>query len=124
VFTYRIRAFNDFGNSEWSNICIVNKARLDRPTRLRAASVAAHKVELRWRDNAEGESHLELQRRPAGSIKWKSIKVLPADTRTVIDTGVDNGKSYEYRIRARGFLEECIGHSRFSRVLQVTTPAN
>lgn len=123
VFTYRIRAFNDFGVSEWSNICVVNKPRLRRPTRLRAPEITANHVELRWRDNSNGESAMELQRRVAGTIKWKTVKTLPAETRRYVDFGSDAGKNYEYRVRARGFTDECIPHSRFSPIREVTTPA-
>ncbi|HXC53553.1 MAG TPA: trypsin-like serine protease [Candidatus Limnocylindrales bacterium] len=123
VFTYRIRAFNGFGSSEWSNICVVNLPRMHRPTRLHATALTPDAVTLKWRDNSNGESAMELQRRKFGSLAWKAIKVLPSDTKGYVDTGITEGQTYQYRVRARGFLDECIPHSRFSNVLEVTVPA-
>jgi hypothetical protein len=123
VFTYRVRAFNVHGSSEWSNLCVVNKPRLGRPTRLRVETLEAGSVALRWKDNSEGESYLELQRRLSGATKWKTVKLVSADDTATIDKGVDPGQNYEYHIRARGYLDQCIGHSAFSPILEVSTPA-
>lgn len=124
VFTYRIRAFNIYGNSEWSNLCVVNKKRLPRPTKLRAPEITDETVLLRWQDNSDGESYMELQRRRSGAVKWKTIDLLPADSESFLDHHVDAGENYEYRLRARGYLGECIGHSTFTPVLEVSTAAN
>ena len=96
--------------------------RLPRPTLLHTTAVSAGSVTLRWRDNSNGESHMEVQRRLSGAIKWMTIGVLPENTRDYVDNGVDPGENYEYQVRARGHLNECIGHSRFSAVLAVSTP--
>jgi len=122
VFTYRIRAANGWGVSEWSNLCIVNKPRVSRPTRLRAPEVTADAVKLRWKDNSLEESHFEVQRRVSGSLNWKTIEQLPPNTVNFIDDEVQDGQNYEYRVRARGYLDECIDHSRFSNLLEVSTP--
>jgi hypothetical protein len=123
VFTYRIRAFNIYGPSEWSNLCVVNKKRLPRPTRLRAPEVTDETVLLRWKDKSDGESYMEVQRRRSGAVKWKTIDLLPADTESMLDHHVDSGENYEYRVRARGYLGECIGHSTFTPALEVSTAA-
>lgn len=124
VFTYRVRAFNDFGVSEWSNLCVVNQPRMMRPTRLRAEVVTADSVSLRWRDNAVGESHVEVQRRVSGAARWKTLDLLPERATTYIDDTVNNGENYEYRVRGRGYAQECIKDSLFSPILEVTTPVN
>lgn len=121
-YTYRIRAFNDFGESEWSNLCILNLRKIPRPTRLRAPDVTATSVRLRWRDNSNDESDVEVQRRLSGSVKWKTIRTLPADTNEYTDNTVDPGENYEYRVRAGGYPEECVKNSRFSVAVEVSTP--
>jgi hypothetical protein len=121
VFTYRIRAFNVAGNSEWSNLCYVNQKRVVRPTRLRATEVFAHRVVLKWRDNSNNESLFELQRRKAGQVNWKSITLIGANQTEHIDRNLEANTDYEYRVRARGHLNECIKHSRFSNRLEVET---
>lgn len=122
VFTYRIRAFNVAGNSEWSNLCYVNQPRVVRPTRLRTTEVLPHRVSLKWRDNSNNESYFELQRRRKGQIAWKLVSLIAPNTTTYQDKGLDDGATFEYRIRARGHLDECIKHSRYSGILEVATP--
>jgi hypothetical protein len=122
VFTYRIRAFNVAGNSEWSNLCYVNQPRVTRPTRLRATEVLPRRVFLKWRDNSNNEVLFELQRRKAGQINWKTVTLIGANQTEHTDTNLDGNTDYEYRIRARGRLDECIKHSRFSNKLEVSTP--
>lgn len=122
IWTYRIRAFNDWGVSEWSNLCFVNHPRMARPRRLRALDATADEVTLRWGDRSTGESGFELQRRKAGSLAWKTIKQLPENVHDYVDRGVQPGESYQYRVRARGFVEECIPHSRWSIKLDVAVP--
>src|SRR2546423_5376033 len=63
TFTYRIRAFNDFGASEWSNLCVVNQPRMIKPSRLHTEVITASAVSLKWKDNSNGESFMEVQRR-------------------------------------------------------------
>lgn len=120
-FTYRIRAFNDFGNSVWSNLCVVN-FRLKRPTRLRVVESSPDDVLLAWRDNSVGEDEFELQRRVSGETKWRVVKRVPAGTTQYLDRGVEAGENYEYRIRGRGFPDECVKHSAFSGILEVSVP--
>ncbi len=122
VFTYRIRAFNVAGNSEWSNLCYVNQPRVPRPTRLRAAEVFAHRVFLKWRDNSNNETLFELQRRKTSQIAWKTVTLIGANMTEYVDKNLDANTDYEYRIRARGRLDECLKHSRYSGILEVSTP--
>jgi hypothetical protein len=124
VFTYRIRAFNVAGNSEWSNLCYVNLKRVARPTRLRATEVLQRRVFLKWRDNSNNETLFELQRRKKGQINWKSVTLIGGNQTEHTDTNLDGNTNYEYRIRARGRLDECIKHSRFSNRLEVRTLGN
>ncbi|HEY2775241.1 MAG TPA: trypsin-like serine protease [Candidatus Binatia bacterium] len=123
VFTYRVRAFNVHGPSAWSNLCVVNK-RLHRPTNLHTTLITATAVTLHWHDNADDESHYEVQRRLFGTTKWKSVATLPPNTQDFVDHGVAPGQTFEYQVRAKGFVDECIPHSRFSAILDVTTPAS
>jgi hypothetical protein len=79
-------------------------------------------VTLKWRDNSANESYFELQRRRQGQNAWKLVSLIAPDTTTYVDKGLDDGSTFEYRIRARGHLDECIKHSRFSAILEVSTP--
>ena len=95
-----------------------------RLRRVHAEDVTAGQVILRWRDNASGESRMEIQRRLVGSLAWKTVKLMPPDSRRWIDDGVAAGATYEYRVRARGYVDQCVKHSLYSTVFQVTVPAS
>lgn len=121
VYTYRIRAFNAWGVSEWSNICIVNKPRVRRPGLFRAEEVLPNSVTLRWKDRSDNEVLFEIQRRVSGALRWKTIKVLSPNKTSYVDQNVLDGENYEYRIRAKGQEDICIKNSLWSRI-EVSTP--
>lgn len=121
IFTYRVRALNVNGFSDWSNECAVNHPGPRTPWRLRADSVSGHAVALRWKDRSTDETGFELQRRELGDLKWEDVAINDADDVTYNDNGLDSGTTYEYRVRARGRLGNCIPHSRFSPKLEIST---
>jgi len=121
VYTYRVRAFNESGFSDWSNQCLVNADGPNAPRRLRAEEIGDDRVVLKWNDRSSDETGFELQRRVVGAKRFKQIAVLePGDERHV-DRGVDSDTAYEYRVRARGSAGNCIPDSRFSPRLTVET---
>lgn len=121
VFTYRVRAFNLWGESEWSNLCVVNKKRDRRPSRFRVTDLTSEKVSLKWKDRSD-EIFFQMQRRNAGSKSWKTIGLPPADSTTFTDRNVTPGKSYEYRVRGRANTSECLKDTRYSAIREVTIP--
>lgn len=127
VYTYRVRAFNLFGASEWSNLCYANHPGPLAPRRLRADNVTNRKVVLRWKDRSDDESSFSVERRLLGNKKWTQIAVVDDNddsTASYTDNSVQSSTSYQYRVRARGRVGECIPNSRPSPTLTVTTTGN
>jgi len=122
IYTYRVRAFNESGFSEWSNDCIVNDPGPTPPNRLRVEEITDNKVVLRWNDRSDDETGFELQRRVAGAKRWRQVAILNADDERHADRSVDGDTAYEYRVRAKGRFVNCIKDSKFSPKLLVSTP--
>jgi len=120
-------AFNAAGNSPASNVGVARVAEAGLPTaprELRAASVSATRIELRWVDST-GETGYRIERRVAGTDAWTKIGARPANATSFVDESVTAGTTYQYRVRA--FND--VGNSPFSNVVTVkatnegTTPA-
>ena len=123
IFTYRVRAFNIHGPSEWSNLCLVNRPAPLAPRRLQATEVTAHRVSLQWNDRSADEAGFQIQRRRHGALQWDTIKQLGPDQHTYTDTRLAAARTYDYRVRARGRDGICVPDSNYSGTLAVTTLA-
>ena len=66
TYTYRIRAVNDVGPSDWSNEVIV--VTIASPDQLTAVAVSNTRVDLMWRDRTGSEDGYAVERRRAGRL--------------------------------------------------------
>lgn len=121
IFAYRVRAFNIHGNSDWSNLCMVNRPAPLKPRFLQATDVKEHRVSLQWRDRSDDELGFQIQRRKQGALQWDTVAQLGVDQRTFTDTRLTAGRTYEYRVRARGRDAICVPDSGYTGILTVTT---
>ncbi|HEX8834752.1 MAG TPA: sugar-binding protein, partial [Abditibacteriaceae bacterium] len=88
------------------------------PGTLRAAAVAASRVNLSWSDAADNETGFSIERKSAASA-WKQIGVVPTNTIEFYDNGLSKATEYSYRVRA----VNSAGTSAFSAVATAKTPA-
>ncbi|GEM_PF-1009866 len=70
-----------------------------QPTGMTAAAVAAHQIDLTWKDNSADEEGFLLQRYSADS-GWTDHATLAADTVTYSDTDIAVETNYCYRVLA------------------------
>lgn len=54
---------------------------------------------IRWTDNSDNETRFRVQRRQEGS-GFRTIATRPAGTTELVDTGLREGATYTYRVRA------------------------
>ncbi len=116
TYTYRIRAFHAGGASDWSQSAS-GTTRPAAPSHLAAEAKSSSQIELRWRDNSQGETGYEVYRR-IGDASFKRIARLAANTTSLLDTGLETGQTYEYRVRAYN----AGGNSSWSNTASATTP--
>ena len=122
TFSYRLRATNAAGSSEFSAEVSVTTASppLEPPAApvLQVGAVSHAQVSLAW-DDVERETSYLLQRRTGGESTWATIASPGADVTSHTDSGVSASSSYEYRIQALN----AAGAGGWSGEVAVTTPA-
>jgi hypothetical protein len=101
AYDYRIRAFNDADNSDYSNMTTssVIPCVPDAPSNFVALRVSSAQINLTWKDNSNDEEGFRLDRSSDG-IGWTIFKQLPENTKSLEDHEIDSEKSYFYRIQA------------------------
>jgi hypothetical protein len=101
TYSYRVRAFNAVGTSDYSNEATANTILPADPDNLAANTVTASLIELTWNDNADNEHGYSVER-CAGSdcTDFTEHASLPPGTMSFQDTDLTAGTSYTYRVRA------------------------
>jgi len=100
-YTYRIAARGQFDQSEWSNEEIVLTLYVDTapPTNLLAEYQAGPRnVKLSWRSNTIYDSQTRVERR-LNTAAFLEIGKVGSTVSTYIDSTVQNGFTYTYRVR-------------------------
>ncbi|HYC55506.1 MAG TPA: fibronectin type III domain-containing protein [Candidatus Binatia bacterium] len=119
-YYYRVRAYNDQGDSVSSNIASASTSGGTvpaAPTGLTAAPMSSTSAVLAWNDNSSNELGFEIRRKnPDG--RFKKIAEVAANTRSFIDPNLKTKTQYSYRVRA--FNQQ--GRSKISNTVTITTP--
>ncbi|MDD5653503.1 MAG: fibronectin type III domain-containing protein, partial [Candidatus Omnitrophica bacterium] len=122
TYYYRIYAFNNIGNSAYSNI--VSAVTLEytpaAPSNLSATATASNQADLSWMDNSQAEDGFKLERATNATFSDKSTIKLNANVTAYSDLQLNANTKYYYRICA--YNEN--GDSAYSNVVSVTTPEN
>jgi hypothetical protein len=120
LFIYRVRAFNQDGNSGFSNECYVNRTPPAKPLSFYVRLIALYTVDVSWSDRSNGERGFEIQRALVGK-RFKTLKRMPPNTEYYRDETQRPATDYVYRMRATGRSGQCQDDSAFTPVRSVTT---
>ena len=94
------------------------------PTHLTATSSATTtSIRLKWGDNATTETGYQIQRSTSASGPWTGIATTTANVSTYVNSGLAQGTTYYYRVRAFNHG----GYSSFTNIASdtaVTLPPN
>jgi hypothetical protein len=91
------------------------------PSGLVATAVSASEINLSWTDNANYEAAYVVERSLDGSTGWTELTpTLAADTTSYSDTGLSEGTTYHYRVKATN----ANGSSGYSNTANATTEAS
>ncbi len=117
TYTFRVRAFDARGNSDWSNEVTITLVSLPgAPTNLTATVASATRVDLSWTDNASNETGFILERR-AGLGDFVQVAAVGAGVTTFSDSGLTPGTAHTWRVRACN----AGGNSDWSNLAEATT---
>lgn len=95
TYSYRVRAYNQAGNSSYSN-CASAKTGVEgspkSPTNLRATAMSLTTVKLCWNDNSTDETSFKIFRKVA-TDPWKLLYTTEADVKCYSDTDATGNSS-------------------------------
>lgn len=121
-YYYRIRAFNNYGYSDYSNEVSIKTpsttSKPEAPTNLSAAATSCREVSLSWKDNSVIETNFVLERKLEGNAYEIVSSTISANTTTFKDETIEEGKKYYYRIKATN----ANGDSDYSNEVSLTVP--
>ncbi len=107
-YTYRVRAKNSVGVSDWSNEATAASGTYvpypKAPSDLVVAAAGPDFIDLQWTDNSEGESGFEVHRRK-GTAAFAFLSTAPVNATTFHDGNLSPDTAYDYRVRAVGTLQ-------------------
>jgi titin len=120
TYYYRVRAYNAYGNSSYTNEVNVTTPACgtipNKPTNLSASALSTTEIKLTWSDNSDNEDGFKLERKEEGGT-YAEIKTLSTNTTSYTDTGLIPNTKYYYRIRAYN----SVGYSDYSNEANATT---
>jgi len=116
-YVYRVRAYNVAGNSSYSSEAEAITATVpNAPISLRAEAVSEERINLNWIDRSGDETGFRIER-ITGTGSFRLLTVVPANTTTYADRGLQPGTTYRYRVQA--FNE--YGNSDYTNIASATT---
>jgi probable HAF family extracellular repeat protein len=103
-YQYRVRAIGLSGASDWTAEVEVEvpgdpSVPPAAPTGLTASRSGVGQVELTWQDNSGNETAFAIWRK-GGSGGWSRVAVVPPNRARCVDSGLQPGVVYTYRVRA------------------------
>ena len=100
-YTYRVRAFNRFGFSDWSEEAGAETGSLPTaPSNLQITGIGLHFLEIAWEDRSENELYFEIEVKPEAGGAWESVGTTPSDSTTFRILNLNEGTAYLVRVRA------------------------
>jgi fibronectin type 3 domain-containing protein len=97
-------------------VSAVNTVLPDQPSDLQATATAGTQVNLSWRESPSGQTGFQIERSPDGA-RFSLIATALASATGYLDTGLNPGTQYFYRVRATNTA----GASDYSDPADVTT---
>jgi len=120
TYYYKINAYNEDGNSIYSNELETTTLPLlppNPPTNLESTYISHNSTTLEWIDNSDNESGFQIFRTFADNIDYQLIHTTIQDINIYTDSLLLSDTAYIYRIRA--FNDD--GFSSYTNNLSVTT---
>ncbi|HET6250703.1 MAG TPA: fibronectin type III domain-containing protein, partial [Tepidisphaeraceae bacterium] len=115
-YSYRVRTVSNALNSAYSNTASITTVPLD-PDTLAATTISTSEIDLTWNDNSAGATHYLVERSDDGGNTFNQIATLNGTANSYNDTGLTEGFSYQYQVRA----QDDGGYSGYTDSVEATT---
>ena len=116
TYTYRVRASNEAGASDFSNNASATVPGGLAPSDLSAFANSTSEIQLTWTDNSTDETGFEVEMKAQGE-SFDLIQTLSADSESTTVAGLAEATAYTFRVRAT--RDE--GNSSFSNEASAST---
>jgi predicted phage tail protein len=121
-YSYRVRAYNASGNSDYSNtasaVTQATPALPAAPANLAATVISRSRINLSWTDNANNESGFRIERcKGSNCTNFALIATLGANVTSYANIGLTANTTYRYRV----YAYNASGNSGYSNVATATT---
>jgi len=122
TYTYRVRAYNAAGDSDYSNTASAvtqsASALPAAPSNLTATAISKSQINLAWTDNATNENGFYIERcKGATCTNFAQIATAGSNVTTYSNIGLSQNTSYRYRVRAYN----ASGASAYSNIASAKT---
>jgi subtilisin len=122
IYSYRVRAYNTAGDSDYSNIATAitqaAPALPAAPSNLTAAVVSRSQINLTWTDNSSNETGFKIERcKGSTCTNFTQIATVGANVTSYSNTGLSANTTYRFRVRAYN----ASGNSAYSNIVNATT---
>ncbi len=121
-YSYRVRAYNTAGDSEYSSTASAVTQALPvtpaAPTNLAATVVSRSQINLTWIDNSSTETGFRIERcKGSTCTNFTLIATAGADVTSFSNTGLSANTTYRYRV----YAYNANGNSGYSNIVKATT---
>ncbi len=101
VYSYRVRAANRFGASEWSNVLTQGSASVPAaPQDVTVSAGGLTMLLVAWENPTPGVRYFEVQHRGESASIWETAGVTGGAVTVFEDDGLSSGETYVFRVRA------------------------
>jgi len=100
-YSYRVRALNANGFSNYSNVTTTNTSAPGAPVDLVAILATDSRIDLTWSDKADNELSFQVERCVGvGCTDFALLTTLPANTTSFADEALTPNETHRYQVRA------------------------
>jgi subtilisin family serine protease len=99
TYTYRVRAYNGAGESDYSNEASATTYAAT-PGTVSAAAASESQIDLSWTDNSNVEVGFKIERKEGSAGTYSQVATVDANGTTYSDTELSESTTYFYRVRA------------------------
>ncbi|MBA7511566.1 hypothetical protein ES705_03562 [subsurface metagenome] len=103
TYFYRLRAFNDYGFSEFSDtlsFTIFDLELPDSPSLLNVSEIGYTEIKIFWQDNSSNESGFVIKRAPYPTEDFDAIMSISENSSSYVDNQIIPGETYYYVVNA------------------------
>jgi hypothetical protein len=119
-YYYRVKAYNEDGESDYSNVLSITTLQLQlpaAPTSLSAGGITKNSCTLSWKDNADNESGFQIFVLEESTDNFKLSQTAAANKIQLSMANLQPNTSYTFKVRA--YNED--GVSAFTNEIKLTT---